>query len=99
FPPGPGGVPILGNAFDLPRSQPCVTFSQWAKEYGTVVQFRSNVLINSRPCTGPIVHLRVFGKSISVLNEVNDVTEMLDRKSRIYTNRPVLQMGRELVGW
>ncbi|KAJ7432778.1 cytochrome P450 [Mycena galericulata] len=75
------GVPILGNAFDIPQFQPWVTFSQWAQEYG------------------PIVHLRVFGKSLIVLNDVNDVTELLDRKSRIYSNRPVLQMGGELVGW
>ncbi|KAJ7493305.1 cytochrome P450 [Mycena galericulata] len=81
FPPGPKGVPVLGNVVDLPQSQPWVTFSRWAKEHG------------------PIVHLRVFGKSIIVLNDVKYATDMLDKKSRIYSNRPTLIMGGELVGW
>ncbi|KAJ6623187.1 cytochrome P450 [Mycena sp. CBHHK59/15] len=81
FPPGPKGMPIVGNAADLPQSQPWLTFSEWAKQYG------------------PIVHLRVLGQSIIVLNDVNYAAEMLDKKSRIYSNRPNLVMGGELVGW
>ncbi|KAF7356974.1 Cytochrome P450 monooxygenase 110 [Mycena venus] len=81
FPPGPKGVTLLGNAADLPQSQPWLTFSRWAKEYG------------------PIVHLRILGKSIMVLNDVSYAIDMLDKKSRIYSNRPNLVMGGELVGW
>ncbi|KAJ7460726.1 cytochrome P450 [Mycena latifolia] len=81
FPPGPKPLPVLGNAADLPKSQPWLTFSQWAKEHG------------------PIVHLRVFGQSIIVLNDVNYAIDMLDKKSRIYSNRPHLVVGGELVGW
>lgn len=33
--PGPKGVPILGNAGDLPTGdQPWVDYMQWAKKYG-----------------------------------------------------------------
>jgi hypothetical protein len=35
--PGPKGVPILGNAGDLPTGdQPWVDYMQWAKKYGAV---------------------------------------------------------------
>ncbi|KAJ6561144.1 cytochrome P450 [Mycena vulgaris] len=81
FPPGPKGLPILGNIADLPQSQPWLTFSQWAKEHG------------------PIVHLRALGKSIIILNDVNYTIQMLDKKSRIYSDRPTLIMGGKLVGW
>ncbi|KAJ7102950.1 cytochrome P450 [Mycena crocata] len=37
---------------------------------------------------GLIVHLRVLGTSIIVLNDVNYAAQMLDKKSRIYSNRP-----------
>ncbi|KAJ7708771.1 cytochrome P450 [Mycena rosella] len=81
FPPGPRGLPILGNAADLPQSLPWLTFSRWAKEHG------------------PIVHLRILGKSIIILNDVNYAIDMLDKKSRVYSNRPNLVMGGTLVGW
>ncbi|KAK7029624.1 hypothetical protein VNI00_014322 [Paramarasmius palmivorus] len=40
LPPGPKGLPILGNALDFPQSQPWVTFAQWAKEYGPIVHLQ-----------------------------------------------------------
>ncbi|KAF7369020.1 Cytochrome P450 [Mycena venus] len=44
-------------------------------------------------------NLRVLGKSIIVLNDADYAIDMLDKKSRIYSNRPNLVMGGELVGW
>ncbi|TFK45362.1 cytochrome P450 [Heliocybe sulcata] len=37
LPPGPLGLPVVGNAFDLPRSQPWITFRKWAEIYGPIV--------------------------------------------------------------
>lgn len=34
FPPGPRGLPFLGNAVDLPKTQPWITYSNWGKIYG-----------------------------------------------------------------
>ncbi|KAJ7626299.1 cytochrome P450 [Mycena polygramma] len=81
FPPSPKGVPVFGNAADLPQSQPWLTFSRWAEDYG------------------PIVHLRILGKSIIIINDLNYAIDLLDKKGRIYSNRPALVMGGEIVGW
>ncbi|KAI6035508.1 cytochrome P450 [Pisolithus orientalis] len=48
---------------------------------------------------GDISHLEIFGQHIVVLNSAKTAVEMLDRKSSIYSDRPVLPMGGELVGW
>lgn len=32
LPPGPKGLPILGNALDMPRENPWLTYWQWGKE-------------------------------------------------------------------
>lgn len=33
-PPGPIGLPLLGNIFQMPVSQHWLVFSRWAKLYG-----------------------------------------------------------------
>ncbi|TCD66640.1 hypothetical protein EIP91_001107 [Steccherinum ochraceum] len=37
LPPGPAGLPFIGNIHQLPVENQEVVFSQWAKEYGDVV--------------------------------------------------------------
>ncbi|KAG2133604.1 cytochrome P450 [Suillus bovinus] len=48
---------------------------------------------------GDILHVEVLGRHIIVLNSVKAAIELLDTKSSIYSDRPVLTMGGELVGW
>lgn len=37
FPPGPKGLPILGNLLDINGSQPWVSFTQWASTRGDII--------------------------------------------------------------
>ncbi|KAG1852855.1 cytochrome P450 [Suillus subalutaceus] len=48
---------------------------------------------------GDISHVEVFGQHVVVLNSVDIAAEMLERKSSVYSDRPVFHMGGELVGW
>ncbi|KAG0709796.1 cytochrome P450 [Suillus ampliporus] len=48
---------------------------------------------------GDISHVEVLGQHIVVLNSVKVAMEMLDKKSSMYSDRPVLPMAGELVGW
>lgn len=34
LPPGPKGLPIIGNVFQMPRSMEWLQFDKWAQEYG-----------------------------------------------------------------
>jgi len=34
YPPGPRGIPILGNVFQLDLMQPWHTFAKWKQTYG-----------------------------------------------------------------
>ncbi|KIJ70462.1 hypothetical protein HYDPIDRAFT_79110 [Hydnomerulius pinastri MD-312] len=81
FPPGPKGLPLVGNIADMPSVKPWLTFADWGKKYGD------------------ISHAEVLGQHIVVLNSVKTAMDLLDKKSSSYSDRPVLPMGGELVGW
>ncbi|KAJ6502263.1 cytochrome P450 [Mycena sanguinolenta] len=48
---------------------------------------------------GDITSVTAFGQTVVVLNSFKTAVEMLDKKSSNYSDRPVFQMGGELVGW
>ncbi|KAL4072597.1 cytochrome P450 [Scleroderma yunnanense] len=51
YPPGPKGLPVIGNALDLNMKEPHVTYAKWAEQYGDIVYSRifnqDFVIINS----------------------------------------------------
>ncbi|KIJ35821.1 hypothetical protein M422DRAFT_180097, partial [Sphaerobolus stellatus SS14] len=51
-PPGPRGLPLIGNALDMPKEREWETYMKWADKYGELVYvkvFQTNiVIVNSR---------------------------------------------------
>ena len=39
YPPGPKGLPILGNALDIDMNEPHLTYTEWGKTYGLYFDF------------------------------------------------------------
>ncbi|KAG1892813.1 cytochrome P450 [Suillus subluteus] len=36
YPPGPPGLPLVGNVLDIPQVKPWLTFTKWGKMYGEI---------------------------------------------------------------
>lgn len=100
LPPGPRGLPLVGNVADLPQSQPWLGFAEFEEKYGTSISFRNaDYVVFTKVTSGGITHLSVLGKHIMILNDPKYAVDMLDKKSKIYSDRPQLIMAGDLVGW
>jgi len=39
LPPGPSGLPLVGNVLDMPTAKEWLTFAQWGETYGESLVF------------------------------------------------------------
>ncbi|KAF8584806.1 cytochrome P450 [Ramaria rubella] len=78
LPPGPKGLPLLGNIHQLPKA-------------------RWNLFLKWKSVYGPIFRVNILGQNIVVLNTAKAVTDLLERRSRIYSDRPRFVMSGEIL--
>ncbi|RDX53247.1 cytochrome P450 [Lentinus brumalis] len=81
LPPGPKGLPLIGNLLDMPPSHEWKTFAQWGERWGDIVS------------------VSMLGHPYVILNSAKHAVDMLEKKSSIYSSRPTIPVGGELVGW
>ncbi|OGM46071.1 putative flavonoid 3-hydroxylase [Aspergillus bombycis] len=82
LPPGPKGLPIIGNiGSDLPRGGK--DWEHWLKH---------------KDLYGPISSITTAGHTLVILNDTNVAMELLEKRSARYSSRPRLVMANELSG-
>ncbi|KAH6893686.1 O-methylsterigmatocystin oxidoreductase [Coprinopsis sp. MPI-PUGE-AT-0042] len=93
-PPGPKGLPLLGNLLQMPspsgKEAPWRVFSQWREKYGEL--HMDHVLETDRlnsvyRSTGGLVYLNVAGQKFLVLNSFSAVDELLNKRATNYSER------------
>ncbi|KAG6848816.1 hypothetical protein H0H93_013773 [Arthromyces matolae] len=48
---------------------------------------------------GPVYSLTIFGQPIVILNSLEAAQKIMNEKGNVYSDRPQVQMGGELIGW
>jgi hypothetical protein len=94
FPPGPPGVPVLGNALQIPPEHAWLKFSEWQEQYGTRT-FSGTLHLQSfvpELVLGDVIHLTALGRHILILNSQEAVDDLLIKRGNIYSSRPHLPM-------
>ncbi|KAH9945402.1 cytochrome P450, partial [Epithele typhae] len=83
-PPGPHGLPLVGNVSDIPAFDqfPWLKYDMLSRNYDT-----------------DVLRLSAFGRNLIVLSSLEAATELLDKRSSIYSDRPRMIMVNELSGF
>ena len=93
--PGPKGVPILGNAGDLPTSdQPWVDYMQWAKKYGACGPLSIYIMLIQ--CVGDFIYMTILGQPTYLISSFKTAKELMDKRAMIYSDRPIMVMAQKL---
>ena len=83
LPPGPRGLQIVGNMFDLPPpGQP---------EYQHWLGFKDR--------HGPISSIKILGQPMIIINDARIANELLEKRSAIYSSRMQLYFAHKMCGW
>ncbi|KAI1826768.1 cytochrome P450 [Xylaria intraflava] len=83
LPPGPKGLPILGNLRDLPTGGG-MEAHHWLKH---------------KQLYGPISSVTTMGQPIIIINDADTAFQLLEKRSVKYSSRPRQIVAGEIIGW
>ncbi|KAF2759428.1 cytochrome P450 [Pseudovirgaria hyperparasitica] len=83
LPPGPRGLPVLGNVNDLPKPGE-LECHHWLKH---------------KELYGPISSITVLGNTFVIINDANIALELLRDRAAVHSGRPNMFFSSQMIGW
>lgn len=95
YPPGPKGLPLVGNMYDMkPGVADQRVYTEWGRKFGLCHFLASLVhVFNIFSCfvASDVIHLKMpINVHIMIINNYEAAAELFDRRSTLYSDRCVL---------
>lgn len=86
LPPGPKGIPIFGNIYNMPKSFEWLAYDKWSRQYGMPMVFTScsetDFFIDS-----DLIYLNFSGTPVVVVHSLQAATDLFEKRSALYSDR------------
>lgn len=89
FPPGPPPLPLIGSVLSLNTQVPWLTYTEWRAKYGKPLVAGMHMR-DSETFLGDIMYIRLLDTDVIVLSSVAIATDLLEKRSGIYSDRPFI---------
>ena len=90
LPPGPKGLPVLGNIFQFPKALLWEEYDKLCKQHGNASPLDPVYkYILNRSSVGDIIYMKAPGQGLLVLGSQRRVDDLLEKRAANYSDRPV----------
>jgi hypothetical protein len=89
YPPGPKGYPMIGNVFDVPQDVPLwKALMPMGKKYSEWIVLAAHVCgLILAFADSDVLYLNLLGTDHIILNSSEAISDLLDKRSAIYSDR------------